>query len=282
MNQQGGTLGVTGTLYHGNFFTGLTVSAGASAGEAYTPFGTDHFSMLSAGVANKTGYNFEFADGKFIIQPTLYLGYTFVNNFDYKNAAGINIDSDPLNTIQIAPGIKFIGNLDNGWQPYAGVDMMWNIMGKTRFMAADTRLPELSVKPYVQYGVGVQKSWGERFTAFFQTMLRNGGRTGIVLEGGFRWALGKEPAQKAKTSEINKTVIKNYKPNEIETHVKGNTMTIMKSPSQMNSKKDNFMSKMNGDNLTVKSQIGEKKVIKQYYDISGKNNRVKIVATSGI
>ena len=282
MNQQGGTLGVTGTLYHGNFFTGLTVSAGASAGEAYTPFGTDHFSMLSAGVANKTGYNFEFADGKFIIQPTLYLGYTFVNNFDYKNAAGINIDSDPLNTIQIAPGIKFIGNLDNGWQPYAGVDMMWNIMGKTRFMAADTRLPELSVKPYVQYGVGVQKSWGERFTAFFQTMLRNGGRTGIVLEGGFRWALGKEPAQKAKTSEINKTVIKNYKPNEIETHVKGNTMTIMKSPSQMNSKKDNFMSKMNGDNLTVKSQIGEKKVIKQYYDISGQNNRVKIVATSGI
>jgi len=155
-------------------------------------------------------------------------------------------------------------------------------MGKTRFMAADTRLPELSVKPYVQYGVGVQKSWGEKFTAFFQTMLRNGGRTGIVLEDGFRWALGKESAQKAKTSENNKTIIKNYKPNEIETHVKGNTMTIMKSPSQMNSKKDNFMSKMNGSDDVVKSQIGEKKLIKQYYDVAGKNNRIKMVATSNI
>ena len=86
--------------------------------------------------------------------------------------------------------------------------MMWNIIGKTRYTAADTRLPNLSVKPYVQYGVGAQKSWSERFTAFFQTTIRNGGRTGIVLEGGFRWTLGKDSAQKAKTSENNKTIIK--------------------------------------------------------------------------
>ncbi len=206
MNQQGGTLGVTGTLYHGNFFTGLTFSAGASAGEAHTPYGTDHFSMLTAGVANKTGYNIELADGKFIIQPSLYLGYTFVNNFDYTNSAGVKIDSDPLSMIQIAPGIKFIGNLKNGWQPYAGVDMMWNIMGRTKFKAADSRLPELSVKPYIQYGVGLQKSWSDRFTAFFQTMLRNGGRTGIVLEGGFRWTIGKDSPSKTKVenSNINK------------------------------------------------------------------------------
>ena len=280
MNQQGGTLGVTGTLYRGNFFTGLTVSAGASAGDAYTPFGTDRFALMSAGVANKTGYNFEFANGKFIVQPTLYLGYTFVNTFDYKNAAGISIDSDPLNTIQIAPGIKFIGNLENGWQPYAGIDMMWNIMGKTRFKAADTRLPELSVKPYVQYGVGVQKSWGERFTAFFQTMIRNGGRTGIVLEGGFRWTLGKDSKNVSELPEKDKTVIKHNNYDEIKTQVNGDTMTIIKSPSTT-SKKNNFMSKMDGSGDVVKAQVGEKKVIRQYYDVS-KNGRVKIVATSGI
>ncbi len=45
------------------------------------------------------------------------------------------------------------------------------------------------MKPYVEYGVGVQKNWKDRFTAFGQAMLRNGGRTGIALSGGFRWAL---------------------------------------------------------------------------------------------
>ena len=193
MNQQGGALGVTGTLYKGNFFTGLTLSAGASAGDAYTQYGTDHFAMLTAGIASKTGYNWEMKDGKFIVQPSLFLGYTFANTFDYTNAAGVRIDSDPLHAITIVPGVKFIANLKNGWQPYLGVNMVWSIMDRTDVMAQDVRLPQLSVKPYVEYGVGVQKSWGERFTAFFQTMIRNGGRTGIVLTAGFRWALGKEP-----------------------------------------------------------------------------------------
>lgn len=192
MNQQGGALGVTGTLYKGNFFTGLTLSAGASAGDAYTQYGTDHFAMLTAGVASKTGYNWEMKDGKFIVQPSLFLGYTFANTFDYTNAAGVRIDSDPLHAITIAPGVKFIANLKNGWQPYLGVNMVWSIMDKTDVIAQDVRLPQLSTKPYVEYGVGVQKTWGERFTAFFQTMIRNGGRTGIVLTAGFRWALGKE------------------------------------------------------------------------------------------
>jgi len=44
---------------------------------------------------------------------------------------------------------------------------------------------------YVQYGVGVQKRWGDRFTGFFQVMLRNGGRNGVAFSAGFRWVLGK-------------------------------------------------------------------------------------------
>ena len=208
MNQQGGALGATGTLYKGNFFTGLTVSTGASAGEAYTSFGTDNFSMLTAGIASKTGYNWEIKEGKLIVQPTLFLGYTFVNTFDYTNAAGVRMDSDPLHAIQIVPGVKLIGNLKNGWQPYLGVNMVWSIMDKTYVMANDVRLPQLSVKPYVEYGVGVQKSWGERFTAFFQTMLRNGGRTGVALTAGFRWAIGKSPENSAKNKPVKNKVIK--------------------------------------------------------------------------
>ena len=190
--QNGGTLGLTGMLYKGNFFTGLTANVGASAAEASAMYGKEDFAMLMSGVASKTGYNFEFADGKFILQPSLMLSYSFVNTFDYHNAAGVKVKSDPLNAIQVEPGIKLIGNLKHGWQPYLGVSMVWNIMDKTKFKANDVSLPDLSVKPYVRYGVGVRKTWGERFTGFLQAFVTNGGRNGVGLQGGFSWSIGKD------------------------------------------------------------------------------------------
>ncbi|MFI3300482.1 MAG: hypothetical protein R3Y28_03585 [Candidatus Gastranaerophilales bacterium] len=196
--QNGGTLGASGMLYKGNFFTGLTANTGANAGEASSDFGRDSFAMLMAGVASKSGYNFEMADGKFIIQPSYMMSYTFVNTFDYTTASGVSMKSDPLNAISIEPGIKFIGNLENGWQPYASVSMVWNIMDKTDFMANDVSLPGLSVDPYVRYGVGVRKSWGERFTGFFQTYLTSGGRNGVGLQAGFRLMFGDKSSKQEK------------------------------------------------------------------------------------
>ncbi len=58
--QNGGTLGVAGSLYKDNFFTVLTANAGASSVSASTMYGTDKFPMLMSGIASKTGYNLEF------------------------------------------------------------------------------------------------------------------------------------------------------------------------------------------------------------------------------
>ena len=189
--QNGGHLGVTNIWYKKDFFTALTANIGASVAEASTMYGHEDFPMLMTGIASKTGYNWELARGKFIIQPSYLMSYSFVNTFDYTNAAGVRINSDPLHAVNITPGIKFIGNFKHGWQPYAGVQMVWNIMDKTDFSVQNVNLPELSVKPYIQYGVGLQKRWGERFTGFGQVMIRNGGRNGIALSAGFRWAIGK-------------------------------------------------------------------------------------------
>lgn len=190
--QNGGLIGASSIFYRGNFFTGLTANVGASAGEASTMYGNDNFSMLSTGIASKTGYNFEFADSKFIIQPSWLMSYSFINTFDYRTAAGVKINSDPLNAIQLSPQLKFIGNLKNNWQPYVTVAMVWNILDETKFRANNVMLPEMSIKPYVQYGVGIQKRWSDAITAFGQAMIRNGGRNGIAFQFGFRWALGKK------------------------------------------------------------------------------------------
>lgn len=69
--------------------------------------------------------------------------------------------------------------------------MIWNILDKSRVTANDVRLPEMSIKPYVQYGLGVQKRFKDSFMAFGQAMIQNGGRNGIALSVGFRWAIGK-------------------------------------------------------------------------------------------
>ena len=209
--QNGGTLGAVGMAYKGNYFVGLTANVGASAGEANSMFGHEDFTMLMSGVAAKTGYNWELAQGKFIIQPSMLMSYSFVNTFDYHNAAGVGINSDPLHAIQLEPGLKFIGNLKNGWQPYLGVSVVWNIMDNTQFKANDVSLPSLSIDPFVKYGVGVRKAWGERFTGFLQAYFTNGGRNGVGLQAGFRFTLGKSTGSSIKAD--------NFTPEKLKTQV---------------------------------------------------------------
>ena len=187
----GGVLGITETFYKGNFFTALTATAGANVGSSKTMYGNEDFTALLAGIGSKSGYNFEFKNGKYILQPILFMNYSFVNTFDYTNAAGVKIDSDPLHTFQINPQMKFVANLKNGWQPYASVGFVWNVLNSSKVRANDVILPKMTVDPYVEYGVGLQRNWKDRFTGFAQAMVRNGGRNGVALTFGFRWAIGK-------------------------------------------------------------------------------------------
>ena len=205
--QNGATLGLVGMAYKDNFFAGLTANVGSNIANADTMYGTDDFTLLMSGIAAKTGYNWELANGKFIIQPNYMMSYSFVNTFDYTNSAGVRITQDPLHAITFEPGVKFIGNLNNGWQPYAGVSVVWNVMDKTQFQASDATLPELSVKPFVKYGVGVRKTFGERLTGFFQSFFTNGGRNGVGFQAGLRWTLGNSSAPKHANSTGEKKYI---------------------------------------------------------------------------
>ena len=177
----GGLLGVTQTFYKGNFWTALTASAGASVGETHTMYGTDNFTTLLAGVASKTGYNFEFKEGRFIVQPIMFVSYTFANTFDYTNAAGVKIDNTPMHNLQLHPQVRFIMNTKNQWQPYISAGVVWNPLTEGKTTANGIILPEMSIKPYAEYGIGVQKLWKDKFTGFAQAMVRSGGRNGVAL-----------------------------------------------------------------------------------------------------
>ena len=237
----GGILGLTQTFYHGNLFTALTVNAGASNGESNTMYGSENFTALMAGVGSKTGYNFEFNNGKFIIQPSMLMAYTYVNTFDYTNSAGVKISSDPLHSIQLHPTIKFMGNVGNGWQPYVSVSMVWNILNDTKFTANNVRLPEMSIKPYVEYGVGLQKCWHDKFTGFIQAMLRNGGRNGVALTFGFKWALGNDSKPIDEVQNKPQKIVKISTPSTQKIEYKSNN--FVKSPIVPVQKINNVSSK---------------------------------------
>ena len=206
--QNGGTLGLVGMLYKGDFFTGLTINAGANSAIADTMYGTDDFTLLMGGIASKTGYNWELAEGKFIIQPSFMLSYAFVNTFDYTSSSGSKVDPSLLNAITFEPRIKLIGNLKNGWQPYLGVSVVWNVMDKTKFQASDTTLPELSVKPFAKYGLGVRKTWGERLTGFIQAYVTSGGRNGVGLQAGVSYTFGKSGKPIAQKNNLKPALAK--------------------------------------------------------------------------
>ncbi len=204
VTQNGGVVGLTAAAYRGDFFSALTANVSFHGADIKTTKGDADLATLATGVASKTGYNWELADGKFIIQPSWLMSYTFVNPFDDYTINGVKIKNDSLNAIQLAPGLKFIGNTEKGWQPYVGAKMVWNIIDDTKVKANEVNLPETTTKAYVEYGLGLQKSVGERFTGFGQAMFRNGGRTGAAFTLGARWAVGSLASDASKDKNKDK------------------------------------------------------------------------------
>ncbi|MBR1601597.1 MAG: hypothetical protein IJ677_08495 [Alphaproteobacteria bacterium] len=187
IHQYGFTFGLARTWYKNNFFTAATANMGADQAKARTMYGKEDFYMFRAGLASKTGYNWNLKDGKMVIQPNYLMSYTFINTFNYTNAADVRIKQDPLHAVNIAPGVKAIYKFDNGWKPYIEAQMVWNVFDKTDFKAQNTELAEMSVKPYCQYGFGLQKSWYNNLSAYGQTMFRSGGRSGVDISAGIQW-----------------------------------------------------------------------------------------------
>jgi hypothetical protein len=188
VSQNGGQVGLAGFLSKEKFFTGLTVNFGASNSSADTMYGHENFVTLLSGIASKTSYDLN-VYGNFIIQPSLLMSYSYIKTLDYKTAAHVDIESNPLNVFQITPGAKLIAQLPYNWQPYIGVQMVWNKFDETRFKAQKEKLPNFELDSYVSYGVGVQKSFGENLSGYAQVDFRNSGRKGINGNLGIKYRI---------------------------------------------------------------------------------------------
>ena len=84
-----------------------------------------------------------------------------------------------------------------------------NFMDKSKVTVDTVRLPGMSTRPYVQYGIGLQKTFKENFMAFGQTMFQSGGRHGMSITAGLRWNIGNDHKKDEKVQNNNSEQVVN-------------------------------------------------------------------------
>ncbi|MDD3594148.1 MAG: hypothetical protein PHX18_05935 [Candidatus Gastranaerophilales bacterium] len=183
--QNGGFGGYMLNLYKGNAFSTVSLLAGGIGIDVQDNQGKNNqnYGMFTLGVSSKTGYNIGLP-ANLILQPNLTLAYSFLTGHEGQNAIGETIKVNALNNLLVTPGVKLIGDY-KGWQPYLTAGFAFPLFGKTLANVNNINMPDVTLRPYIEYGGGVRKSFGERFAGFFEAVYRNGGRTGITFQGGF-------------------------------------------------------------------------------------------------
>ncbi len=191
IKQRGGIVGVTESFYRKNFYTAWTAAVGVMKADEHTMYGHEKSRNNTWGVAGKLGWNFEFGGGKFALLPTFTVSYSTVNPEDYTTAADVDISGSGVRAVQLNPNVKFIVNLRDGWQPYLTVGEIWTV-GQSSSVDATWagkrhKLDELELRPYTEYGLGVQKRWANERDAYVQVLGHSDGRDGILVNAGLRW-----------------------------------------------------------------------------------------------
>lgn len=236
MYQNGGQGGLMGTFMKDNFIGSVVAYGGGYNNEMSVAGNTDRTGNWFAGTAAKLAYNFH-PTKHFTIQPTAFMSYNIFGRQNWGTDFGsMSMNSGLLNGINVAPGMNFIYAKES-WSVYATFQYMYNINEQVGGRAGNVDLASVKMEHgYIQYGLGVTKTWKDRLNSFFQIVFRNGGRTGVGFQLGlnytFDWFSPKSnKTPKANASKIKKTTTSNRKTQEIKEFQHIGSKTVLKSLS---------------------------------------------------
>lgn len=236
MYQNGGQGGLMGTFMKDNFIGSVVAYGGGYNNEMSVAGNTDRAGNWFAGTAAKLAYNFH-PTKHFTIQPTAFMSYNIFGRQNWGTDFGsMSMNSGLLNGINVAPGMNFIYAKET-WSVYATFQYMYNINEQVGGRAGNVDLASVEMKHgYIQYGLGVTKTWKDRLNSFFQIVFRNGGRTGVGFQLGlnytFDWFSPKSnKTPKANASQIKKTTTSNKKTQEVKEFQHIGSKTVLKSLS---------------------------------------------------
>lgn len=236
MYQNGGQGGLMGTFMKDNFIGSVVAYGGGYNNEMSVAGNTDRAGNWFAGTAAKLAYNFH-PTKHFTIQPTAFMSYNIFGRQNWGTDFGsMSMNSGLLNGINVAPGMNFIYAKET-WSVYATFQYMYNINEQVGGRAGNVDLASVKMEHgYIQYGLGVTKTWKDRLNSFFQIVFRNGGRTGVGFQLGlnytFDWFSPKSnKTPKANASQIKKATTSNKKTQEVKEFQHIGSKTVLKSLS---------------------------------------------------
>lgn len=215
MYQNGGQGGFMGTFIKNNFIGSVTAYGGGYFNEMNVAGNTDRTGNWFAGTAAKAAYNIH-ATKHFIIQPTAFVSYNIFGKQSWGTDYGaMSMNSGTLNGINVAPGLNLIYSRDT-WSVYGTIQYMFNINDQVGGKAGNVKLPTTEMRHgYINYGVGVTKTWKDRLSSYFQINFRNGGRTGVGFQLGlkylFDWGKPKKQTSQTTPAKAEKEVLKSAK-----------------------------------------------------------------------
>ena len=188
ITQGGGLVGVTAVLFKERFYTAFTANLGVVSEHGEGRYGKDNFMMYTKGIAVKSGYNFYIdSEEKFTLQPSLNLSFSVIEVSAYRNTAGVKVDVERFSPFHVEPGVKLSTVFENDLISFVNLSGVWSLSNETKGIVDDIRLPVMSVDPYVQYGVGVEKAFSDKISAGAELYGRSLGRAGIGGQLSLRW-----------------------------------------------------------------------------------------------
>ena len=229
MYQNGGQGGLMGTFMKDNFIGSVVAYGGGYNNEMSVAGNTDRAGNWFAGTAAKLAYNFH-PTKHFTIQPTAFMSYNILGRQNWGTDFGsMSMNSGLLNGINVAPGMNFIYAKET-WSVYATFQYMYNINEQVGGRAGNVDLASVKMEHgYIQYGLGVTKTWKDRLNSFFQIVFRNGGRTGVGFQLGLNYTF--DWLNPSKTKSTKATKAKKIKSNKQSMYQQKGEKTIIKSLS---------------------------------------------------
>lgn len=188
-DENGAQIGFMSSWMKGKFIETALINGGIYGTDMNVANSSEHAFGYFAGLASKTAYDIQVTHD-FKIQPALTLSYNMFGKQNYHSDYGnMHMKSGFLNGFNIAPNINFILQKET-WSAYAQVSYAWNIFGGLNGRAGDVSLSSVRLaEGYVQYALGMTKSFSDRLDMYAQATFRNLGRTGVVCQGGLNWRL---------------------------------------------------------------------------------------------